>query len=173
MKNIHRFVLGASVGLLAAASFALTASAGTTAPTKMANIFVQGYADATASQTFAVTSYADLAAAAISYTPRNDPAEVNAPGTPARLSRAHITWSADVSKATGTTGSCAIYVNGAIVAGTERFSHFSAGRNSIGGFYDVTLVGATTQTVKLQCHSADTSVFTVNTGNIYVEEWSY
>ena len=128
-----------------------------------------GYVDATAGQTFATTSYADLALATLTFTPTIDPTIVEA-GVVTHVSRVQVRWSADVSKATATTGSCAIFVNGAIVANTERFSASAAGRNSIDGIIDVALTSAASQVVKLQCRSGDTNVFTVNNASLWVEE---
>lgn len=164
---MYHLVKRALLGFVAAGALGSAAVAATPPP----NFRPLGYAEATATQTFATTSYADLAAATLTFTPTIDPTIVEAGGaTVTHTERVHVWWNADVSKATGTTGSCAIYVNGAIVAATERFSHFSAGRNTISGIYDVTLTSAASQVVKVQCRSADTSVFTVTAAGLYAEE---
>lgn len=127
-----------------------------------------GVAAGTPGSTFAVTSYADLPAATLTFTPQFSPTETNAPGTPVRPQYIIVDWSADVSKATGTSGNCSVYANGAVIAASSRSSHFSAGINSIGGRYTVANSVNGAQTVKLQCRSADTSVFTVNTAQMTV-----
>lgn len=169
MQFIKRLLIAAlALGLMAPG----LSYAGATAPYRMANIYAQGYAEASPGQTFNSTTYADLASTPILFTPTQDPAKTGAPGTPATVERAHILWFADVSKATATTGSCAIFVNGAVIASTERFVASAGGRDTIGGFLDVQVVGAVTQTIKLQCRSADTNVLTVNNASIYVEEFA-
>lgn len=149
-----------------------TPSANATEPYRAPTVSMIGYADATAGQTFATTSYADLAAATVSVPASQRVAYNNSgiSGPSTRLPYIRVTWSAATSKATGTDGTCAIFVNGAIVAGTARQSTFAAGASSIGGFYEVARSSDAAQTVKLQCKSADTSVFTVAFGNIRVEE---
>ena len=65
-----------------------------------------GAADATGGSTFATTSFADLAAASVSYTPLIDP---NAGGLAGNVNTDNVivSYSGDVSKATATSGTCA------------------------------------------------------------------
>lgn len=132
------------------------------------SIRIQGYADATATQTFATTSYADLAAATVSFVPVRDP---TVPAGTAKDDLIKITWSADVIKATSTTGTCAVYVNGAVVAASARTIDVAAKQGVIGGTLMVVNSTVGTQTVKLQCKSGDTAVFTVNNAHLIVEGW--
>jgi hypothetical protein len=89
-----------------------------------------------------------------------------------------VMWSADVSKATSTTGSCAIYLNGAVVAGSVRSAGYAGGEGVLAGYADLSYpannfnVGSPTQvqTVTLQCYSADTATFTVNRAQLHVDE---
>lgn len=125
------------------------------------------FGDVTAAQTFATASFADVTGSSFSFTPtRND-------STSAALkypSLIKVTWSFDVTKATATTGSCAVFVNGALVTASTRTSGLFANAYTIGGVLVVanTVVGA--QTVKMQCKSADTNVFTLTNGHVVVEE---
>lgn len=169
-RNKHG-IIACVVAALALAIGGFCAPASAAIPYRAPNIYVSGYVNATAAQTFATTSYADLAAATVTVSPVRDPNIVNAPGTPAVVDRLHITWNADVIKATTTTGTCAIYVNGAIVAATARTIDVAAKQGVISGFYDVANSTTGDQTVKLQCKSGDTAVFTVNQASLLVENF--
>lgn len=127
-----------------------------------------GFANATASQTFATTSYADLAAATLTFTPTILPSQTEAPATPTRYTYIKVDWSADVIKATTTTGTCAVYVNGAVVAASSRTIDVAAKQGVISGSYTVANTVSGAQTVKLQCKSGDTAVLTVNTAQMAV-----
>lgn len=152
--------LGLAAFAILACSGPMMAQAQTVAPT--GTRFV-GVASATnPGQTFATTSYADLTGATLSVTPRAFPNQTEAPGTPARATYIVVDWSADVTKATATTGICALYANGAVIAASERYISSAASRGTIGGTYTVANSLNAAQTVKLQCKSGDTNVFTVN-----------
>lgn len=120
----------------------------------------------------ATTSYTDVTGSSFTYTPTiNDCTTagrvLNIGATRACLLK--ITWSFDVTKATATTGSCAVYVNGAVVAASARFAA-SALRQTIAGVLVVPVTVVGTQTIKMQCISADTNALTVNNGHVVVEE---
>lgn len=164
----------ASVSAVAiAAVIAITAvgvTAVSSAPLPVNNYF-HGYAE-DATETFATTSYADVVGATVSVPAATSSvayAETNAPGTPTRYVRLKITWAASGSKVTSTDGTCAVYVNGAVLATSARTVPFAAASTMAG----VVLVARTSdaaQTVKLQCKSGDTAVFTVTNSAVLVEE---
>jgi hypothetical protein len=89
-----------------------------------------------------------------------------------------VMWTADVTKATSTTGSCAIYLNGTVVPGSVRTEGYAGGEGVLAGYADLSYpannfnVGSPTQvqTVTLQCYSADTATFTVNRAQLHVDE---
>jgi hypothetical protein len=107
-----------------------------------------------------------------SVTPINDPNAVNFPGYTLGGPYEHlrISWSADVTKATSTTGSCSIYVNGAVYTPSQRAIGYAGGEGVISGVLDVadTVTGA--QNVQLQCNSADTAAFTINRASMSIDE---
>lgn len=157
-------VIGAGLAL-SAGLFAVNA-----APLPVNNYF-HGYAE-DASETFATTSYADVTGATVSVpasTAAVAYAETNAPGTPTRYVRLKITWAATGSKATTLTGTCAVYVNGAVLATTARIIDVAA-QGTMSGVVLVARTSDAAQTVKLQCKSADTAVFTVTNSALLVEE---
>lgn len=164
----------ATLALAVAVAFSLAAPPSAFAQTyrDAPNLFRVCAVAATPAQTFGATTYADLAGASCSFTPNRDPDIVEAGGTPAAVERLRITASIDGSKATSTTGSCSLYVNGAVVAATERFIATAAGRGTLSWVYDVAVSGEDAQTVKMQCRSGDTAVFTVNTGFMVVDYFS-
>lgn len=129
------------------------------------------YAEATANQTFATTTYADLAVATCAFTPtRNDPTTAGSTQVNPKADLIQVTYSLMGSKATATTGICAIFVNGAILANTARTTDFGEIQSSMSGVWIIpnTTVGA--QTIKLQCKSGDTNIFTVAFGHLFVAE---
>lgn len=134
---------------------------------------LMAYGDVTAASTYATTSYADVTGSSFTFTPTlNDcttAARVLNTGA-TRPCLIQIQWSLDVTKATTLTGTCAVYVNGAIVAASARTVDVAAKESTMGGLIVVpnTVVG--TQTIKLQCKSADTAVLTVNFGHVAVWE---
>lgn len=139
------------------------------------NYVYQGSGPATAGTTFATTSYADLTGATVSFVPTN-----NDPTTAGRSALAtptadliEVTWNLDVVKATATTGTCALYANGAVIAASARTVDFAAKNTTISETWVVANTTVGTQTIKLQCKSGDTNVFTVNFGMIAVKEWVY
>lgn len=80
----------------------------------------------------------------------------------------HIFWSADLTKATSTTGFCELFVNGAIYPKSLR--RIGVGEDVVAGQLDIanTVTGA--QAVQLQCASADTAVLTINQADMLVQE---
>lgn len=157
-------------GVIALAVLSLGLSAGHAAPLPVNNYF-HGFAE-DASETFATTSYADVTGATVSVpasTASVAYAETNAPGTPTRYVRLKITWAATGSKATSTDGTCAVYVNGAVLATTARVVP-TAAASTMAGVVLVARTSDAAQTVKLQCKSGDTAVFTVTNSALLVEE---
>lgn len=160
--------LALAVCVAGAVSFALLAhphhaiaSATHTLPTDPAspNLYLEGVVDATASSTFATTSYADLPAAtvtmpAVTYDNAGD--------------YAYVCYSADVIKATTTTGTLAIWINGAVVAKTARTIDVAAKQGTMGGCFTLALTAQTANIVKLQGKSGDTATFTVNNAELTV-----
>lgn len=109
--------------------------------------------DATAGYTNATTSYTDIAGATVSV-----PATNKAWSGKQFIEACY--W-ADATKATATTGTIQLYVNGAAVTGSRRTIASSAGQNNISLCYRVARADANAQTVKLQGVSGDTNTFTV------------
>lgn len=137
---------------------------------QLGNSRVITFKDATAAQTFATTSYADLALATVTFTPSVDPNAAPFNGAPNYVDNLRVVFAIDGTKATSTTGSCAVYVNGAILAKTERFISSAAGRGTIAGDFIIPNTTTAAQTVKLQCRSGDSAVFTVNNAHMIVTE---
>lgn len=129
------------------------------------------YAEATPNQTFATTVYADLAVATCSLTPtRNDPTTAGSTALNPKADLIQVSYSIMGSKATATTGICAVFVNGAILANTARTTDFGEIQSSMSGFFIVPNTTVGVQTIKLQCKSGDTNVFTVAFGHLFVAE---
>lgn len=130
-------------------------------------IKVIAFGDVTASSTFATTAYADLAGSNVTYVPTLGDCT-----TAARIAACliKVTFSLDVSKATATTGTCAPYVNGAVIASAARTASSSGGNENIGGTFIVANSTVGSQTIKLQCKSGDTNALTVNFGHVVYEE---
>lgn len=169
--KLSRIALLGVAALASALMFAAPAAeAQVTGANRVATYRLWAVKDATASQTFATTSYADLALATTSVTPLVDPNATSAPGVPSYTDWIHVSFSMDVQKATATTGTCAVFANGAVVTKTARTVNSGAGNVSMSG--DFYLANSTTgaQTIKLQCKSGDTNVFTVNNAHLVVEE---
>lgn len=161
--NLKHILLAGAVALLA---FPATAFAATRAATS----FPVGTVDATAASAFSTTSYADLPGATLSVTPQVDPNRVEAPGTPAVVDTLFVEFNADVTKATATTGTCAPFVNGAIVTKFARSITSAAGQGTMTIIAPITNTTTGAQTVKIQCKSGDTNAFTINQGVLRVVE---
>lgn len=125
-----------------------------------------GFGDVTAAQTFATTAYADVAGSNVTYVPT-----LNDCTTAARKAACliEVSWSFDATKATATTGVCAVYVNGAVVASSAR-TVGAVTEDVIGGTFVFANSTVGSQTLKLQCKSGDTNVFTVNFGHVVYKE---
>lgn len=121
----------------------------------------------TATQTFAVTTYADLVGSSVSFTPSVDPTQAVFPGgTNLNPVYVRVVATLDVSKATATTGSCTPFVNGAVIAAMETFIASAAGRGTMVLDFTIPITSAATQTLKIQCRSADTNIFTVTDSSV-------
>jgi len=183
MKSFLRSLPAAIGALCLAAALCFTSSAPAfaavtlyTASNKVAtqDWKLIAYGNVTAAYSNATTGYTDVTGSSFTYTPT-----INDCTTAGRLLNIgatlpcllKITWSFDVTKATATTGTCAVFVNGAVVATSARLVASAAGANAVMAgvlVVPVTVVG--TQTIKMQCKSADTNAITVNNGHVVVEE---
>lgn len=176
--SMSRLILAGALALavLASPSFFAPAEAAVTAITQnrtvQPNIKLVAYGNVTPAYSNATTSYTDVTGSSFTYTP-----SLNDCTTAGRLSNIgqtyacliKVDWSFDVTKAAATTGNCGVYVNGALVASSVRYAS-STLRQTIAGTLVVpnTVVG--TQTIKMQCVSADTNAITVNNGHVVVSE---
>jgi hypothetical protein len=159
------------IALLAASAAAMCVlAAAPVQAARVSNSAVIGAVDATASSTFATTSYADLPAATITFTPQVDPNRSEAPGTPIPADNIVVEFTADVSKATATTGTCAVFLNGAIVAKTARTIASAAGEGSMAFVGALANTTTGSQTLKVQCKSGDTNTFTVLNAHLRATE---
>lgn len=80
-----------------------------------------------------------------------------------------VCFSASASKATSTTGTIRVYVNGAAVTASGATIDFAALGGHLSSCYTVARADAAAQTVKLQGVSGDTAVFTVS--ELQMEVW--
>lgn len=172
--TFRNYLLGvAKIGLLGLAllvGLQTPAFAQVTGPRRAAVYRLWAVMDATATQTFATTAFADLANTSVAFTPAADPNRLEAPGTNLWPDYIHVSFSMDVSKATATTGSCGVFVNGAELAKTTRTVSSAASQVSMNGDFYIPNSTTGVQTVKLQCKSGDTNVFTVTNAHMIVEE---
>lgn len=168
--SLHRAVACVLAALALCIGLQVPAYAQVTGPNRAAVYRLWAVMDATATQTFATTSFADLAATSVVFTPKADPNRLEAPGTIIYPDYIHVSFSMDVSKATATNGACGIFVNGAELAKTTRTVTSAAGQTTLNGDFYIPNTTTGAQTVKLQCKSGDTNVFTVNNAHMIVEE---
>lgn len=172
MKSFARS-LGVSIALLCIATIAASPSYAAAALVSRfsdpipQSIKVVGFGDITGTPTFATTSYADLTGSNVTYVP-----SLNDCTTAARISACliRVTFSLDVAKATATTGTCAAFVNGAVVANSARTASSSGGNENLTGSFLIANSTVGSQTLKIQCKSGDTNIFTVNFGHVIYEE---
>lgn len=160
-------IRSALAGIALAAAFACVASAQTYSGPygRQTNTQGLGFQQVTAASTFATTSYADLAGSSVTFTPARDPNQTEAPTGYAAPSVTLVAeMSLDVTKATATSGTCALFANGAVIAASSRTITSAAGEGTISQVYKVTLSTSGSQVVKVQCKSGDTNTFTVNQG---------
>lgn len=171
MKHIFRHLsLVAALAVIALASFGGgSAFAATATPKHARNLYFQGVADAT-STTFATTAYADLTGASVTVFPVVDPNQTDA-ASPLHTDYLKVSVTLNLSKATATSGQCGVFVNGAVLAKTAQVQNFLANVNqNVTGVWLIPNSTTGSQTVKVQCKSADTNVLTVSAGHIFVEE---
>lgn len=173
MKS-HRYLSRALSSLAFLLLFAFTllpASAVNVRDNFQPGFFPVCYAEATANQTFAVTTYADLAVATCSLTPtRNDPTTAGSTQVNAKADLIQVSYTGQVSKATATTGTCGVFINGAVSTVTERITDFGEVQGVIAGTFIIPNTTVGVQTIKMQCKSADTNVFTVKNLHLFVAE---
>lgn len=149
------------LALAALASLPSMASAAQSPPTDpyTPNLYFEGVADATAAQTFNTTSYADVALATVTM-----------PALTQDYSGdyAWVCYTADAIKATSTTGTIAVYANGAVVAKTAQTVDTAAKNTNLGGCWTIAVANGNANVVKLQAKSGDTAVFTINNAELTV-----
>jgi hypothetical protein len=123
------------------------------------NNMVVCVADATAGYTNATTSATDITGATCAL-----------PAYDGDYSKQYIEvcFNADVTKATATTGAIGVYVNGALVTASKRFTTSAAGQADLAGCYAAQRASGAAQTVKLQGVSGDTNTFTVSNAQMRV-----
>jgi len=168
LRKLSHLALAFALGLSALASS--VADAATRYPVRARNTYFAGVLDATANQTFATTSYADLAGASTTLYPNKDPNTTEAPGGPYPTVYARIVFTGVMSKATAGTGQCAIYFNGAVVTKTVQLVTFLSGsaNNNVSAEWLLPNTTSGPQTVKVQCKSSDTNVLTVANAHVLV-----
>lgn len=134
------------------------------------------YTNATTSYT-AVTGLTTGAAATV-----YDPSQLISYNGQYQFDHLWIWWSVNIKKATSLGGTCELALNGNALANSATAFTPAAWPETgvIGGFYDAfyaqdttafnTGAGGQTQTVTVQCKSADTAVLTVSNGSLSVKE---
>lgn len=126
-------------------------------------------ADATANYTNATTTASDITGASITIPKSSKPLTGNSTGASATASAIRVCYYADAGKATATTGTITVLVNGVSVAGAARTINTAAVRGSLSACYVVARPVATSLVVKLQGVSADTNTFTVYNAELSAE----
>lgn len=134
-----------------------------TSPLKYSVPSYVGFANVTANSTFNANTFSDLPGSTVTFTPAPYDPTVN-------VDLLFVTWHLNGTKATGTTGTCELFANGARIAATAQTVANAAGATDMSGSWIVALSASGSQTVKLQCESADTSVLTVANGQLDVFE---
>ena len=129
--------------------------------------------------TNATTSYTQVTGATVNNATVNDPGQLSFQNSSTyEAETLRVTWSVDAIKATATTGTCGVYLNGSLVTRSPRVLGSTANGN-IGGYLELskqngdnvnTGSGTETQTVALYCKSGDTNTFTVNAFVLNVQE---
>lgn len=119
-----------------------------------------------ANTTNATTAYVDVTGAAVAVAAATeDPTQV------ASYGMLRVNYSAILSKATATSATLGVFVNGAIVADTETLVLQTQGATRVSGSFLIARSSAAAQTVKLQVKSADTNIATVSKAYIDVERY--
>lgn len=175
MKSLHHFLVGILLAITLLFAFAAPPAFATTGISTIftdktgPNIFPLCDADATTGYTNSTTAYTDVTLASCAITPtKNDPTTA---ANPAGADLLFVTFSVDAIKASAGTGTCALFVNGAVLAFSARtLGGVVNGVMSWQGYVANTTVGA--QTVKLQCKSSDTNAIFVSFAHLTVTDYS-
>ena len=180
-RNLWAGLVSLAFMVLSLAIYAVPVHAQTQAVARQENTRSFGYVTGgpALGYTNATTSYTALTGATVNNSTVNDPAQLSFQNsTVYETETLRVTWSVDAIKATATTGTCGVYLNGVLVARSPRT--LGAGANGvIGGYLELskqngdnmnTGSGTQTQTVALYCKSGDTNTFTVNAFSLNVQE---
>ena len=129
--------------------------------------------------TNATTSYTQVTGATVNNATVNDPGQLSFQNSSTyEAETLRVLWSVDAIKATATTGTCGVYLNGVLVARSPRTLGGVVNGN-IGAYLELSKAngdnmntgsGTQTQTVALYCKSGDTNTFTVNAFSLNVQE---
>jgi hypothetical protein len=136
--------------------------------------------------TNATTSYTAVTGLGVTGTTIKDPSILNSYNGPYVSEALHVWWSVNVGKATATTATCALALNGNVLAFTAQTFNVGGAQGILSGVADLNYasgfalssysadwnVGTTgeTQTVAVYCKSGDTNTLTVYNGDLLVEE---
>lgn len=127
------------------------------------------HADATGGYTNATTTPSDIPGATVTVPLTKRPLVGNSSGGAAAVVQFYkVCYTADVTKATATSGSINLVVNAATVTNAQRTSAV-IGKNSLNGCWVGARPVATSFVIKLQGVSADSNTFTVTTAEMTVE----
>ncbi len=159
--RLTKFLCGLTAMALTALAFPATAQVLQANPGYVANSMFDGVADlSNTSYTNATTTATILTGTGITVPATSfDPAK--------QLYTACFT--ADVTKATSTTGSITVAVGGVPIAASARYASSAAGRTSISGCYSWVRSSAAAQVVSLYAVSADTASFAVQNAQLRLE----
>lgn len=164
MKRILGFALAAlaCIGLATPAladNIAITAQSGT--------VLRFAHADATANYTNATTSATDIAAATVTVPSTRYPITGTSASSSGVAQYVKACYTADATKATATTGTITLLVDGVSYAAAAR--SIGVMRGTLAACAYVARPVATALVVKLQGVSGDTNTFTVHNAQLSVE----
>lgn len=137
------------------------------------NIRLWGFSNTLVNSTVATTTPVTMLS--VTNTPINDPNATNSAGFAGASAgqpyeHLQVTWSADVTKATASTGTCQLFINGAAITNSAKTATSAGGEEAMGGVIDVPNTTTGSQAVILQCKSGDTNTFTINNAQILANE---
>ncbi|WP_420381694.1 hypothetical protein [Novosphingobium sp.] len=131
---------------------------------------VFGVADAVAGYTNSTTTASDITGATLTIPKSTKPLVGNTSGGPTGIASAlRLCYYADAGKATSTTGTINLVVNGVTIANAARQINFNAARGDAAACYVMARPVATSFVVKLQGVSGDTAAFTVYNAQLTAE----
>lgn len=128
-------------------------------------------ADATANYTNSTTTASDITGASITLPLTRRPLTGNSSGgASANVLALRVCYYADAGKATATTGTITVLINGVSAAAASRQISSTSGRGDVAACFITARPVATSLVVKLQGVSGDTNTFTVYNAELTVEE---